>query len=63
MNTSLFTRTSLLSKVAPGHQLAKSFLDQFVNSLSCKRFWDCAQWDQQLLLSTNALSLQFNKVS
>lgn len=30
-------RTPLLSKVTSGHQLAKSFLDQFVNSLSRKK--------------------------
>lgn len=50
------------SKVAGGHQLAKSFLDQFVNLLCCKDFWECAHWDQLLFLLANVASLQFNKV-
>lgn len=29
--------TPILSEIDPGHQLAKSFLDQFVNSLSIKK--------------------------
>lgn len=51
------------SKVAAGHQLAKGFLDQFVNSLSRKKqFWERAHWDQLPFLSANVAFLQFIKV-
>ncbi len=44
----IWLRASILSTIAAGHQLAKSFLDQFVNSLSCKKDFG-VHWDQQLM--------------
>lgn len=45
-----------------GTSWQKAFWINLLIHCPVKRVWESAQWDQQLLLSTNVVSLEFNKV-
>lgn len=45
-----------------GTSWQKAFWINLLIHCPVKRVWERAQWDQQLLLSTNVVSLEFNKV-
>lgn len=56
-------RTASLSvRLHQGISWQKAFWINLLIHCPVKRIWECAQWDQQLFLSTNVVSLQFNKV-
>lgn len=60
---SLSKNTNFCLWLHRGVSWQKAFWINLLIHSPVKRFWECAQWDRQLLLSTNVFLYQFNKVT